>query len=227
MSAGCDRFLSASAYNQRELIDLGAEPSRSFVVPPFHDVERLPDVAADPDVVAACADGRTNLLFVGRVAPNKGHTGAHRGVRRLPSPFRGASRLVLVGREDPSLHAYSVRLRERIEELDVSGSVVFAGPVSDAALKAYYQTADVFLSTSEHEGFCVPLVEAMSLGVPVVALASSGVPDTVGPAGLVWPTADAFVLAESVHRIVRDEEVRTELPNAVGAASGTLRQRAH
>ena len=211
VASGCERFLSASAFNQHELIDLGAEPSRSFVVHPFHDVERLPAVEADPDVVSSCTDGRTNLLFVGRVAPNKGHVALLEAFAVYHHHLNPASRLVLVGREDPSLQAYSTRLRSLIEQHDLRGSVVFAGSVSDAALKAYYQTADVFLSTSEHEGFCVPLVEAMSVGVPVIAVANTGVPDTVGSAGLVWPAADAFVLAESVHRVVRDAEVRTEL----------------
>lgn len=208
---GCDLCLSASAYNQRELVALGAEPSRCRVVSPFHDIERLHSVEADPTVLGACRDGRTNLLFVGRIAPNKGHAALIEAFAVYHRHHNAGSRLILVGREDPSLSAYSMRLRSLAESLGVRGAVVFTGGASDAALKAYYECADVFLSASEHEGFCVPLVEAMALGLPVVAVATSGIPDTLGPAGFLWPDADPFVLAESVRRIVEDEEVRQAL----------------
>lgn len=211
VAAGCDLFLSASAYNQRELLALGADPARCHVMPPCHDIDHLLSVAPDETVLDACGDGRTNLLFVGRVAPNKGHAILIEAFAAYRRHYDAASRLVLVGREDARLGGYSARLRERVREQGVDGSVVFAGPASDAALRAYYQTADVFVSASEHEGFCVPLVEAMALGVPVVAYGSTAVPDTVGTAGFVWPEADPYLLAGAAHRVVRDEEVRRTL----------------
>jgi glycosyltransferase involved in cell wall biosynthesis len=89
--------------------------------------------------------------------------------------------------------------------------VAFAGEVSDECLKAYFEAADVFVSASEHEGFCVPLVEAMALRLPVVARGASGIPDTVGSAGLVWENADPFLLAESIACVVKDPAVRMVL----------------
>jgi glycosyltransferase involved in cell wall biosynthesis len=85
--------------------------------------------------------------------------------------------------------------------------VVFAGEVSDHALKAYYQVADAFMITSEHEGFCVPLVEAMAMKVPIVAYASTAIPETVGTAGLVWEERNPYLLAESIKSIVGDRSV--------------------
>ena len=207
----CDLYLSDSAYNQGELIALGAEPGRCRVIPPCPDVERLKDTVPDTAVLDACGDGRTNVLFVGRVAPNKGHAALIEAFAVYHDHYDADSRLLLVGREDPGLLAYSTRLRELADRLGVRDAVVFTGDASDSELKAYYQTADVFAITSEHEGFCVPLVEAMALGVPVVAAASTAIPGTLGSAGFVWPEADPFVLAGSMDRIVRDAAVRERL----------------
>jgi glycosyltransferase involved in cell wall biosynthesis len=91
---------------------------------------------------------------------------------------------------------------------------VFTGGVSEATLKAYYLVADVFLITSNHEGFCVPLVEAMAMNLPIVAYSSSAIPDTAGNAALVWPERDPNLAAESINAIVKDD--------VVGAGLGKL-----
>ena len=85
------------------------------------------------------------------------------------------------------------------------------GEVSDAALKAYYSIAHVFMITSEHEGFCVPLVEAMAMSIPIVAYGSSAIPVTVAGVGLVWSERDPYLLAESVNSIVRNRETGAAL----------------
>ena len=89
--------------------------------------------------------------------------------------------------------------------------MVVAGSVSDAELVGWYSAADVFVSLSEHEGFCVPLVEAMGFGVPVVAFGAAAVPETVGGAGLVLGEKSAGVVAEAVVRVVSDRVVREGL----------------
>jgi glycosyltransferase involved in cell wall biosynthesis len=210
-SAGCDRYLSDSAYNMGELVDLGASRPDSSVVPPFHNVDKLQAVEADLDVLDACRDGMTNILMVGRVAPNKGHRALIDAFAVYHHEFNHRSRLLIVGKEDPRLGLYSRALRLRILELGITHAVVFTGPASNAALKSYYLSADAFVITSQHEGFCVPLIEAMAMKVPIVALGSSAVPATVGDAGLVWEEANPALFAESIHRIVVDDEVRTTL----------------
>ncbi len=86
-------------------------------------------------------------------------------------------------------------------------SVLFTGEASDSALKAYYLMASVFATASEHEGFCVPIIEAMSMKVPVVAYASSAIPATVGGAGLVLDERRPYLMAEAIDRLVRDESL--------------------
>ena len=106
--------------------------------------------------------------------------------------------------------------------LGIKNAVVFTGGVSEEALKAYYMVADVFVTTSEHEGFCVPLVEAMSMKLPISAFASSAIPETLGDAGIAWDKRDALLMAETLHLILADAKVRTLL-----AARAFRRYNAH
>jgi glycosyltransferase involved in cell wall biosynthesis len=210
-AARCELYLSASGYNQRELLELGAEADRCAVVPPFHQVDRLLETAPDPAVLAALRDGRTNLLFVGRRAPNKGHRFLIDAFAAYAEHYNPRGRLLLVGREDPTLVGYSNRLREQAGRLGVADRVVFVNGVSESELRAYYEAAAALVVASEHEGFCVPVVEAMALGLPVVAYGAAAVPDTVGDAGLVWPEPDPYLLAASVARLAAQPAARAAL----------------
>ncbi len=209
--ADCDLYLSASQYNQGELIDAGAPVERCAVVPPFHHIDRLNQVQADADVLRRLDDGYTNLLFVGRRAPHKGHRFLIDAFAAYHEHYDRNSRLVLVGREEHKLSCYSNRLREQASRLGVIDNVLFIDGVTEAELKAYYQRASMFVLASEHEGFCVPLVEAMALQVPIVAYGTTAVPHTVGDAGLVWEEPDPFLLAQSIDTVVRDAAVRRSL----------------
>jgi glycosyltransferase involved in cell wall biosynthesis len=208
--AGLDRYLADSDYNLRELLDEGAPAAAGAVVPPFHNIHRLLETDPDPGVLARLRDGKANFLVVGRLAPNKGHAALLEAfaLYRRHAP---ASRLLIVGKGDPRLEVYTEALRARAAGLGLGEAVVFTGGVSLAALRAYYQAAHLFVITSRHEGFCVPLVEAMALGVPVLALGSTAVPGTVGDAGVVWQEDDPRLLAESMHRLVADREAAAAL----------------
>jgi glycosyltransferase involved in cell wall biosynthesis len=209
--ADCDLYMSASEYNARELLDEGAPAELSFVVPPFHHVDRLNSIEADRGVLDDYGDGRVNVLTVGRIAPNKGHAALIEAFAVYHHEYNPESRLVIVGKAETRLDAYNQLLREAAGRLGVADSVVFAGEVTDHALKAFYARAHVFMMTSEHEGFCVPLVEAMAMNVPIVAYGAAAVPRTVGGAGLVWDEKDPYLMAESVDRIVRGREVGATL----------------
>lgn len=203
-NANCDRYLSASAYNMRELIDEGAPESSSFVVPPFHHIDRLLSVPAARKVLEAYGDAKTNICMVGRVAPNKGHPALIEAFAAYHHEYNRKSRLLIIGKEETRLRNYSPFLRELAKRLEVRDAVVFTGEVSDEALRAYYQIAHAFMITSEHEGFCVPLVEAMALGVPIIAYASSAISETVADAGIVWEERNPYLLAETLDRVLKN-----------------------
>jgi len=207
----CDLYIADSLFNQRDLTELGADPHRCAILSPFNDLDNLLTTQPDPEILRDYGDGLTNLLFVGRRAPNKGHRHLLEAFAVYHHHFNADSRLVLIGRGEPRQEKYTQSLREQVWRLGLSGHVIFVDSVSDAELKAYYARASVFVCASEHEGFCVPVVEAMALQVPIVAYGTTAVPHTVGDAGLVWDEPDPFLLAQSIDAVVRDAAVRHKL----------------
>ena len=210
-NAGYDIYLSDSAFNMRQLLELGADPVRNFVVPPFHHIDRLDATYGDPQILGIFRDGKTNVICVSRVAPHKNQEALIEAFALYHHYHNSNSRLLIVGREEKAFETYSTRLRELIEFLDLKDAVVFAGEVSDAALKAYYLLGNVFLFASKHEGFSVPLVEAMAMKVPIVSYGAAAVPETVGEAGIVFDDFDPKAMASAVDAVVSDEAMNVAL----------------
>ena len=151
-------------------------------------------------------------LFVGRISPNKCHhdvLAAFAVYRRHHDP---GARLTLVG--SPAIHSYWEALLALADDLGLGPSVTFLTRADDAELAACYEDADVFVCLSEHEGFCVPILEAMAHGTPVVAYAAAAVPDTVGRAGVLLSDKDPALVASAVHRLLSDEGHRAKLTAA-------------
>ena len=206
----CRLGLAVSEFNARELRAAGV--SRVEVAPVLLDGAVLPGGGVlefgDP-----CRSGwsggasSVTLLFVGRLAPNKCQHDLLAALavlrRRLP-----AVELVLVG--SSSADSYEAALRDFAVELGVDDAVRFVGSVSSEELVGWYRRADVFVCLSEHEGFCVPLVEAMAWGVPVVAAAAAAVPETLGGAGVLLGDKSPVVVAAAVERVLCDDVLRAE-----------------
>jgi len=203
--------LAASDYNRQELLANGFE--RVEVAPYLVHYEALAASAASPAGLAVqrrLRDGKTNWLFVGRIAPNKRQDNLIRAFNYYQKLINPASRLVLVG----SAHnapGYLTEIEVLAESLNVK-DVLFTGGVSlDNGLGGYYAAADVFVCLSEHEGFCVPLLEAMRFDVPVVALAATGVPHVVGGAGILLDTCRPDAVGEAVDLALTDSGLRDKL----------------
>lgn len=213
--------LAVSAYNEADLRSAGCRCTA--VVPVLVDLERLaaePDPGAVARLGAAKDAGGTDWLFVGRVVPSKAQHDLVKALWAYRRLYDRRARLHLVG-STPS-RRYLMALRRFVDDLGLVGAVRFAGEVSDAQLAAYYAAADVYVSASCHEGFGIPLLEAMRAGVPVVALAAAAVPATVGTAGLVVDRAEPSHLAAAVHRVLADPALRDRL-----AAAGRRQVAAH
>ena len=206
-----DLYLAASAFNAGDLIEAGSAKQRTFVVAPFNHVDKLQTGEADLELLDNFNDGSVNLITVGGVRPNKGHAALIEAFATYYYHFNGHARLFIVGAENPAFAGYTRMLRHLIDSWAIDSRVVFTGQVSDQSLKSYYLLAHALLTTSEHEGFCVPLVEAMALKVPIVAYASSAIPETAGDAALVWEERDPYLMAQSIDCLLANEETRMAL----------------
>ncbi|MGH9069176.1 MAG: glycosyltransferase [Acidimicrobiales bacterium] len=216
--------IADSGYNQAELV--GAGYASTSVAPLLIDLEAMGGEAhrATLAYLARLSDqGSSNWLFVGRIVPNKAQHDLVKALavyRRLYDP---RARLHLIG--GASSPAYLHVLRRYVAELGLTDAVQMPGPVSHAGLVAYYQGADVFVCASDHEGFCAPLVEAMYHRLPIVAFASSAVPETVGHAGILVPTKDPLTMAAAVAGVVADADLRAGLDRAAEARLAELSPR--
>ena len=210
-AAQCDLYVSASAYSMQELLDLGVEPSKSFVVPPFHHIDRLTSINAHTATLVRYSGDTANILSVGRVVPHKGFLQLIEAFAHYHYGCNDRSRLIIVGKGGEGFSPYSKLLHRAVDSLNLRDAVVFTGGVSDEELKAFYQLAHAFVTASEHEGFCVPLVEAMSMRLPITAYASTAIPETLGDAGLVWEERSPFLMAEAIDRFVKDSSVSSAL----------------
>ena len=198
------RGIADSEFNAQELRGLGI--GDVVVSPVLWQLDgRIGQVGHEEADIAE--DGGT-VLFVGRLAPNKCQHDLIAAFAVL-SRFRPQSRLVLVG--DASPPQYLLSLKSLARRLGVYGRVVFAGKVSDKDLLQWYELSDVLACTSEHEGFGVPLVEAMANGLPVVAYDAAAVAETVHGAGIVLTDKRPATLATALDRVLGDQHLRSTL----------------
>jgi glycosyltransferase involved in cell wall biosynthesis len=201
-----DLALGDSEYNRQELEGIGFEPSAVF--PIAVDVDRLRHAPRSPVLEHMLDDGLTNFLFVGRIAPNKRIEDHIRLAEHYKRYVDAHYRFIFVGRDDV-VPRYSATVRALITEFGMlPDRFIFTGPVPDAELAAYYRAASVYVSLSEHEGFCVPLVEAMATDVPILAYASTAIPDTLGGAGVQFAPKDYEHAAELLGMLAFDDAVR-------------------
>ena len=119
-------------------------------------------------------------------------------------------KLILIG-SDRGMETYSAALKKYIDRLGLRNQVLFPGHIRFSEILAYYRTADAFVCMSEHEGFCVPLIEAMYFNVPVIAYASSAIPDTLGGAGILMDTREPAAVARMMETVRTDLVLRAAL----------------
>ncbi|MHB8682635.1 MAG: glycosyltransferase family 4 protein [Acidimicrobiales bacterium] len=203
--------IAHSEYSRKELVAAGC--GDTAVAPPIVDLDAL---AATPDnaTMAQLSEqravrGGADWLFVGRLSPHKAPHDLVKAFACYRQCFDGSARLHLVG---GFLGVDYPRALDRFcQRLGVADAVHLVGSVPQEVLAAYYRTADVFVCASDHEGFCVPLVEAMAAGLPVVAYDSSAVGETVGTGGLVLSDKSPMSFATAVHHVLGDIGTRQRL----------------
>ena len=196
--------LAVSRYNQAELDAAGYD--RTVVAPLLVDFGALRVPSDDRLFNRLNSTSGTRWLFVGRLAPNKCQhdvVAAFAVFRRLYDP---QARLTLVG--SPSSYRYLRAVERLAQELGVSDSVEFASNLTARQLVSHYRSADVFTCLSEHEGFCVPILESMALGLPIVAYDAGAIAETMGGGGLLTGSKDPLEIAVTVHGLLSDDALR-------------------
>jgi glycosyltransferase involved in cell wall biosynthesis len=202
-----DLGLADSEFNRRELQEAGA--ARTAVLPIAVDWSRY-EQQSRPVLQRMFHDDFTNILFVGRVSPNKRHEEIIRIYACYKRFVRERSRLFLVGKWR-GFPRYYHRLQQLLTRHKI-GDVFFTGPVEQDELVTYYSLAHVFLSMSAHEGFCVPLLEAMHFDLPILAHDAAAVPHTLAGAGiLLRHNADPLTIAELIHEILTNHPLRERI----------------
>jgi glycosyltransferase involved in cell wall biosynthesis len=201
-----DLAAGVSEFNSRELEDFGFP--RTSVVPLLVDTARLTGARRIPSLETLLQDGLVNILFVGRLAPNKKIEDHIRLAEQFKRYVDSFYRFIFVGRYD-AVPRYFSAVRALVAEYQMlPDRFWFTGPVPDAELAAYYRNAHAYVSLSEHEGFSVPLVEAMAMDVPVLAYAAAAIPETLGGAGVSFAPKDLEHAAELLGALIYDEPVR-------------------
>ncbi len=208
--------IADSRFNERELQDAGYRSTTTL--PLLIDLESFagePDRATAERLEHAKAKGGADLLFVGKVSPHKGQHDLVKALAAYRRLYDRDARLHLVG--GAISDEYRLAVERFADELGLLDAIDIAGSVTHEELIAYYAASDVFVCLSNHEGFCVPLLEAMFHGLPIVAYTNTAVPETLEDAGLVLPNKEPVRVAAAIDRVVRDDA----LIEALRAAAAT------
>ena len=204
-------WLADSEFNRGDLLAAGAEPSNCYVAPPYNHCERL---LRTPNH-AVVDSPMVRFLFVGRFAPNKGHLHLLRFAEAYRRLFGDKFEITIVGTIDAKLRRYWDEFGALARSLKIAEHIAVYPHASDQAVRDLFRSAHVYLTFSEHEGFCVPVIEAQSVGLPVVGSGATAVRETAGDGQFLdkapnEPEGYEFY-AELAHRAARDQPVREVL----------------
>ena len=210
-SGKINQYLSDSNYNAAELIESGAPQNAVSVVAPFHQINDFDKTRLNLDLLETMLDGKINVLSVGRIVPNKGFHHAIEVIDRYMSYYGDTIRFYIVGGTDPHFQGYVDELMNGLSNLRLDNNVTFTGKVSFEDLHTYYVASHTFLLMSEHEGFCLPILESQYHKLPIVALDRCAVKDTLGDEQLSIKDLDYNAFASAIHTVVTDNNVRNYL----------------
>ena len=205
-----------SPLNAGELIEAGVRPGNVAVIPPFM---RTADFHATEHRADYDHLDLLEVLFIGRRVPNKGHHHLLRTVKSFRDLFPDqAIRMSMVGAVDREFEGYYAELALLESEFGITSCVRWVSQISDVELKQEFQHSHVYLSLSDHEGFCVPIVESQLVGVPVVASDTAGMVDTMGADQIIVPkprSVDEYdLIAGVIHELTVNAHLRSQVVEA-------------
>ena len=206
LSSRIDYCLAVSEFNKSDLRRMGYK-CKIDVMPtilPFEDYNREPDFK----FMKLFQDDYVNIAFVGRICPHKKQEDIIQSFYYYKKYINPKSRLFIIG--SVSEKKYFLKLKKYIKKLKLD-DVFFGGHMSFEKILACYRLADIFLCMSEHEGFCLPLLEAMHFRVPIIAYAAAAVPETLNGTGVLMKEKNPKVIAEVIELVIKNQEVKEQM----------------
>lgn len=198
--------LGVSEYNRQELESMGYHPTGILpILTNFNEFE-IPSISR---MIRKYSDESINIIHVGRIVPNK-------KIEDIIKTFyffqklNPHSRLFIIG-TDVDMENYSSGLKNLASTLDIESKVIFTGSVTFQELVTYYRLSNLYLCMSEHEGFCVPLIESMHFGIPVIAFKAAGIPYTMGDSGMLIEKKDFPAIAALADVITKDSGLKGKI----------------
>jgi glycosyltransferase involved in cell wall biosynthesis len=204
-------YIADSEFNAKELKEYGVPPNAIDVLAPFSKIHEFESVRADPVLLESLLDGKIHVLSVGRIVPNKGLHHAISVIDRYLSYYGNDIRFNIIGGSDPHFQGYVHELHDLVHHYNMSSHVIFHGKVDFSTLHTHYVASHALLLLSEHEGFCLPILEAQYHKLPVIALDRGAVKKTLGEDQLVTGNIDLDFFAAAIHMVVCDNSTRSYL----------------
>lgn len=203
-----DYAIAFSDYSRNTLIEQGWNDDKIITLPIIVKFDELSGESSN-HIIDRFSDGKKNFTFFGRLFPNKKQEDIIRCFERYKRKYNANSRLILVG--SGKAPKYEMLLKKLVEDLDICDDVVFTGFVTQEEYISYYKISDCFICMSEHEGFCIPLVEAMYFDVPIIAYSSTAIPSTLEGAGILLDSKDPDVVSDYMNKVITEKEYRDKI----------------
>ena len=201
-----DYSICDSEFNKKDLIKMGFSENKIFVIPPLISSKDFTK-KLNESLLKKYKDGKTNFLFVGRLSPHKRQDDLINFFAYYKKNVNQNSRLILAGNGNQKYIDY---LENLVSELSVD-DVVLTRQIPFADLLAYYKTADFFVCMSEHEGYGMPLIEAMHFNTPVIAYNSSAISDTLRGGGVLLNSKEPEFVSKVIENLRTDSEFKTKI----------------
>lgn len=203
-------WLSDSLFNKIDIQD-DVSNERIEILPPFNNIEKWAESEINEKILSELVLNKNlNILFVGRIAPNKGYTTLIETIKFYRNSFDNNIKLRIIGKFDDGLSKYNELLMSLIQQYKLNNNIQFIGEINDSILMSYYLGSDIFLCASEHEGFCVPIIEAQYFKLPIVAVNECAIPDTIGENQLLF-RRDPKILASALYTLKSNPQWRIYL----------------
>lgn len=198
-----------SRYNNQNLQEFGLDPKFCMTVPPFNVLDELEAIEPNFEIIDSLVNNKNNnILFVGRVAPNKGHKYLIEIINAYQQMYGSTIHLWIVGSLDHNdCKSYNNEIINLINKYGLTQNITLTDKLPIEDIKAYYLACDAFLCMSEHEGFCVPIIEAQKLMLPLVTFGGSALSETVGQNQIIVNDFDYDFAASALFTIFSDKRV--------------------